>query len=130
MKSLENEVARQGDLINKLQREVANAANPNQSRRVIKTLKPGTNFAQSMESAATALPGGINQSQETRASVSLEPNEYLKDQLQGMVKLFMDFHDNFYFDLITETENPDIDMYRLMQIGESLMRYGSQMSET
>ena len=47
-----------------------------------------------------------------------------------MVKLFMDFHDNFYFDLITETENPDIDMYRLMQIGESLMRYGSQMSET
>ena len=29
VKALENEMARQGDLINKLQREVANAANPN-----------------------------------------------------------------------------------------------------
>jgi len=38
--------------------------------------------------------------------------------------MFMEFHDAYYFDLITETEDPKITTYRLAQIGESLMRHG------
>jgi len=74
---------------------------------------------------------GARQSIETRASLNNHgssehqlSNEYLKQQLQGMVNLFVSFYDAFYFDLITETEHLDISTYRLAEIGESLMRHG------
>lgn len=56
--------------------------------------------------------------------------QYLREQLRGMIMLFVDFYDAYYFDLITETESPAVTTYRLAEMGESLMRHGVNLSET
>lgn len=74
--------------------------------------------------------GAPNQSLDTQATVGWDEYEYLKEQIKGMATLFSDYYDALYFDRITEIERPDVTMYRIAEITESLMRYGMQMSET
>ena len=94
--------------------------------RKINMIQPGP--INPMESQSLALN---NNSLETRASVKdIESYDYLRSQLEGMVKMFEVHMTNHYFDLIVELESKKTDLYRIGEIIESLTRHGIFLSST
>ena len=121
---------RQGDVIKKLNRQINGNGIP-PIRRMTQNMKPGPAAINPMESNSLVL-GANNQSLETRVSMrdAVDANDYLSRQFEGWLKLWEEFMDSLYFEIITETDAPENTMWRLAELTEKLGRNSQFLSTT